>query len=234
MAKLTKQSVPFTQVANDVLNDKKLSWKAKGLFAYIFSKPHGWQFESLRIAEDSADGRDATRAGIKELEAKGYLVRVKKPSGRIEYFIKYSDEIANDGKPVIATDGISVGRESRPLSNTDKESNKEKIRLFRPPAGGIKTEGKKINDLIDLFSEVNYNHEKLFGIPAERSAMDRLVLKIGYEKCVGAIKILAKTNASKFAPTITKPTELERKFNHLVAFVQKQKGLVENKMGVAI
>ena len=37
--KLVKQNVPFTMVANEVLKDPKLSFKAKGLYAYLFSKP---------------------------------------------------------------------------------------------------------------------------------------------------------------------------------------------------
>lgn len=35
MAKLQKQKIPFTQVANEVLNDKKLSFKAKGIFCIL-------------------------------------------------------------------------------------------------------------------------------------------------------------------------------------------------------
>lgn len=52
----------FTTVPNSVLNDPRLSWKSKGLWAYIQSKPDGWDFSSERIAKDSADGVESVRS----------------------------------------------------------------------------------------------------------------------------------------------------------------------------
>lgn len=53
---------------NEVLNNKNLSWKAKGLYGYIQSKPEDWDFAVNRITEDAKDGRDGTANGLKELE----------------------------------------------------------------------------------------------------------------------------------------------------------------------
>lgn len=55
---------------NALLNQSDISLKAKGLFAYIQSKPDGWDFSSERIANDHTDGRDGIRSALKELEAK--------------------------------------------------------------------------------------------------------------------------------------------------------------------
>lgn len=90
---LTKQSfykhnIPFTQVANEVICSKKLSFKAKGLCAYLMSKPQGWNFSADRIANESNDGRKAVLKGLKELEDVGYLYRVKMPNGRVDYHLK--------------------------------------------------------------------------------------------------------------------------------------------------
>ena len=41
---LKKQVVPFTQVSNNLINDKNLSLKSKGLYVFMFSKPQGWNF----------------------------------------------------------------------------------------------------------------------------------------------------------------------------------------------
>ena len=62
---------------NEILNNKNLSFKAKGLFAYIQSKPDGWDFSAARIANDSNDGVDSVTSGLKELEENGYLIRRK-------------------------------------------------------------------------------------------------------------------------------------------------------------
>lgn len=69
MSKLRVQN-RFGVVPNDLLNDKTISLKAKGLFAYIQSKPDDWDFSSERIALDHTDGRDSVRSAIIELEKK--------------------------------------------------------------------------------------------------------------------------------------------------------------------
>jgi len=60
MAKITVEG-RFTIVPNELINDKSVSFKAKGLYAYIHSKPNGWEFSSERIAQESSDGRDSVR-----------------------------------------------------------------------------------------------------------------------------------------------------------------------------
>lgn len=84
-----KDKIPFTQVANGVLQDSQLSAKAKGLYAYLYSKPDGWDFALDRIVLEMADGRDSIYSGILELENNGYLSRKKQSDGRTVYFIHF-------------------------------------------------------------------------------------------------------------------------------------------------
>lgn len=67
----------FGVVPNDLLNDKNISFKAKGIYAYIQSKPDGWNFSVERISWDSNEGEASVRSGILELEKAGYLFRKK-------------------------------------------------------------------------------------------------------------------------------------------------------------
>ncbi len=94
MAKLTRDNIPFTQVANEVLNDKRLSFRTKGIYAYMFSKPDDWDFSAERIMKDSneSEGRKSILASIKELKEAGWLISKKKPSGRVEYYLNSSSE----------------------------------------------------------------------------------------------------------------------------------------------
>lgn len=100
-----KIEVPFTQVANSILNDKKLSFKAKGVFAYIYSKPDGWDFSSYRISKDSTDGCDAIGTAVKELTNAGYLRTEKLNTGRVRYIITFKKK----GVPVKAEEIRDVG-----------------------------------------------------------------------------------------------------------------------------
>lgn len=124
VAKLTKENIPFTQVANVVITSPTISFKAKGIFSYLFSKPPGWKFSGDRISKkESKDGRKSIYAGLKELENHGYLSREKEPNGRMIYILKYSV----DEKPV-AQKGKEPKRQTAErgsISNTYTKSNKE-------------------------------------------------------------------------------------------------------------
>lgn len=75
MGRLRKKEKPFGTAPNDLLNDKNISFKAKGLFCFIDSKPDNWEFSESRIANQSKDGISSVRSGLKELIDSGYLER---------------------------------------------------------------------------------------------------------------------------------------------------------------
>lgn len=68
----------FTTVDNTVLNDTNLSWKAKGLFVYLWSQADEWEFYETEVVKHSTDGIASLKAGLKELETTGYLKRQRK------------------------------------------------------------------------------------------------------------------------------------------------------------
>lgn len=85
MERFTKYKINFTQVSNIVLNDKRLSLKAKGLYAYLFSKPDNWVFLVDVILSDIKEGRDAFYSALKELIKNGYIIkyRERKENGKL-------------------------------------------------------------------------------------------------------------------------------------------------------
>jgi predicted transcriptional regulator len=85
--KIKKENINFTQVSNELLLDKRVSAKAKGIYAYLYSRPDDWDFSVDRIANDFKDGYKAINGGIKELEELGYIAREKQTNGRNYYYI---------------------------------------------------------------------------------------------------------------------------------------------------
>lgn len=71
----------FTTVDNSVLNDTNLSWKAKGLFVYLWSQADEWDYYETEIVKHSTDGVRSMRSGIHELEENGYLTRKRERVG---------------------------------------------------------------------------------------------------------------------------------------------------------
>lgn len=66
----------FAQISNQALEDARLSYRARGLLAYMLSRPEGWTTDATRLAAGkSTEGRGAILTALKELENHGYLVR---------------------------------------------------------------------------------------------------------------------------------------------------------------
>lgn len=57
------------------LNDNRLSWKAKGIMAYMLSMPDDWVFYMDELITHSTDGKDSFKSGFKELKDNGYVER---------------------------------------------------------------------------------------------------------------------------------------------------------------
>jgi hypothetical protein len=94
----------FTQIANGLFRDSRISYRAKGLFGYISTHRNGWLVTIAALVALGPDGRDAVRAGLKELEKFGYLVRdrVRRPNGTLaETVYSITDRPAAwDGPPI--------------------------------------------------------------------------------------------------------------------------------------
>ena len=75
----------FTIVANSIINDDRLTFKARALLIYLLSKPDDWRTTTAHLASVGPDGIAAVKTGMKELELVGYIKRVRErhPDGRI-------------------------------------------------------------------------------------------------------------------------------------------------------
>lgn len=119
--KLTRN---FTTIPNDLLKNSELSWKAKGIHAYLLSLPETWIVRLNHLKSISTDGYDSTVAGVNELLDKKYLWRRpccgENPGGWEYYVYQYPQledpfragdsptrDIPDSGKPVSNKDRLS-------------------------------------------------------------------------------------------------------------------------------
>lgn len=177
MTKINKQSKGyFTITNNQLIRDDRLSWKARGIFTYLWSMSDGWDFRVNEVSRHAKDGRDSLRAGLKELEEYGYLKRCYKQSngGKLdgyEWILNdspatgksaensiESNEIPATGKP---GDRDNRQPENPPLSNNNLRSinlssNKGKessVRAPQPPQRGLVEE---VIDYLNLKTGKNF------------------------------------------------------------------------------
>ncbi len=75
----------FTVLPNGLLQDRRLSYTARGLLADLLSRPDGWREDGRHMADTSPQGRGTVRRALKELTDAGYyqVVRVRRPDGTI-------------------------------------------------------------------------------------------------------------------------------------------------------
>lgn len=63
----------FLMVQNVTVQDRRLSWKARGLLLYLLSMPDDWSFNQRDLINRAPDQYASLRSGLSELEELGYL-----------------------------------------------------------------------------------------------------------------------------------------------------------------
>lgn len=115
-----KRETPFVQMDKTPLQDKSLSWKAKGVLAYLLSLPDDWEVYLSEITNHAKDGKDSTRSAFDELMKAGYVTREKarkvkgKFSGYNYTVSDYPQRFNRNGKP-------DVGKSA--TTNNDNTNN---------------------------------------------------------------------------------------------------------------
>jgi hypothetical protein len=69
---ISKRENPYAQIDKRVLEDPRLTWRAKGILAYLLSKPSGWKVNVKDIWNNGLEGRNAVQECLNELNKIGY------------------------------------------------------------------------------------------------------------------------------------------------------------------
>lgn len=118
--------VPFVQVSNEILYNRELSLKSKGLYAFMLSKPDNWHFTTRSMATQLKESRRAVMSAINELKEFGLLEYKYLPSGGGEYIIYASVTKRDHGNETHRIRNASDTKRDR-ISNNNIPSNKEII-----------------------------------------------------------------------------------------------------------
>ena len=75
----------FARIDNDVLQSKDLSFRARGVLAYVLSMPADWRHSAESLSSQSGEGLHAVRAALRELRNGGYarLETIRGAGGKI-------------------------------------------------------------------------------------------------------------------------------------------------------
>jgi hypothetical protein len=165
------------------------------------------------------------QSGLERLEERRYIVRryadkERKIRTEIQGLIHFKKVPTNEGT-VPSNEGTLPTNEGTGVPTNEYQSNKsinnKSISISPAPSAG-----KDVQELIDLFKQVNPTYERFFKNTTQRGAIQRMLQKFGREKLEQIIRVLPKTNAERYAPTITTPYELERDLGRLSAYFKRQ------------
>lgn len=122
----------YTVMSNYHLQDKNLSYRAKGLLSCMLSLPDDWNYSVRGLASISKEGIKAINSMLKELEENYYLKRERKQenNGRFYYeYIIYETPYTQKGitDKGATLDGTQIN------TNIINNNNKDKIdKAFNP------------------------------------------------------------------------------------------------------
>lgn len=189
----------WTTIPNDVLEDERLTWEARGLLAFLLSKPDTWNVNREHLATQAPNGVRSVRTILSALEAAGYLVRrrTKGDGGRIVWECLVYDQPQTQPGTIGAlptggrsadgscTGGPSAGGERAALVRTDlpstEEAKTEEEPAPAPPARATETDPvkKQAHRLAVLAFEQDPKPVTRGGFPAVMARLEES-LRAGY------------------------------------------------------
>nr|DAU77684.1 MAG TPA: Dna polymerase B [Caudoviricetes sp.] len=185
MGKLSKKFVThFTTIPNSIAQNDQLSWKARGIFLYLASKPSDWQFYEIEVARHSIDGRDALRTGLKELENNGYLKRYRKRNekGQVVDSEWILSDVPMSDEPVLNEPMYENPTQVNPtIQNkdlTNKDNTKErntKYSLAEPDNSSKKADNsKQVKAIVQFLNEKTGSHYRASSAKTKKLIHTRL------------------------------------------------------------
>jgi hypothetical protein len=113
---------PFVMIDRRVIENPKLSWKAKGLLAYLLSRPDNWVVRFGDLVKRAPDGAHTIRQAMKELKTAGHVkVTTERDGGRITRWIYEVFEAPPvSTSPDVENQQVEILQvENLPFNNTD-------------------------------------------------------------------------------------------------------------------
>ena len=195
----SKTDDPYARISRGLLQDHNLSYEARGLAAYLLSKPTDWEIEVADLIKQSPDGRDKVYRILKELSQFGYLQKrqARTDGGKleqVEYVLFESPALTASG---FAVYGLTASGKSdttykrkeqtKELTNERKDS---KASASPSPRGASGLESKKSLEKKPMEPEkathvnplLNYLEAKIGKLPdrAAQAGALRWLLEAGY------------------------------------------------------
>ena len=155
---IRQKSKQYVTISNEVMRDKDLSLKAKGLYALVMSLPDDWDFTLKGICAISKENYTAVNSAIKELIDAGYCTREQaKADGRFTGY-DYIFYDSKNGSPCLGflnTENRNQYNINNSLNNninpTINNKTNNNIKCVSDETHDTQEEGLTFNDFYKLY-----------------------------------------------------------------------------------
>lgn len=201
----SKRKSGYTVMSNKGLTDERLSWKARGLLAYLLSKPDDWSISERQLADAGPDGRAAVQSALAELEGHHYVKREKTRDkrGHILWVSTISDEPWSDFP---TTDNPTAGKPSAGSPSADEPSagNRTIINTDLPITEQTNPEQQSVADATAVAPPAPSLAEqfRLFHSELKNAKNRPEVLRRAYLACHGDIDVPTHGRLGTFASRV--------------------------------
>ncbi|HDX9667860.1 TPA: DnaD domain protein [Bacillus cereus] len=180
-----KKDTNYSVIHNTPLRDENLSWRAKGLLAYMLSLPDDWTFHATELSQHAKDGKETTANTLKELKKAGYLKRypVQDPeTGKISHWetaVYEVPTIEGENHPLEKPpSGITTDWKTMRMENQSMEKppllNTNDLLCTEIPSTNLTNDDVDKHPLIDEEFQKSYNYLLQNNIPLSETAMQDL------------------------------------------------------------
>ena len=127
-------NVPFAQIANQVLRDTRLTYRARGILAMVLSNVGEWEASrTWLVSMGAGEGRQAVQTALNELTELGYreVVKERQPNGQFKTVVLWFHfPQGQEGKEPVTRPPVTrppvpptVGWPDRPKTRPSKEEH---------------------------------------------------------------------------------------------------------------
>lgn len=132
----------YAIIANEPIEDRRISWEALGVLTYLLSKPDDWETHPRQLAGYREGGRDRMRRILSELRTVGYLDLIRERDSKTGHVKgSYYEVIETPGdhrepeNPTVGLSGSRISRQSAqptvgkagPLVSTDVDVDTDSV-----------------------------------------------------------------------------------------------------------
>lgn len=206
-----KHEKNYVVLQKEILENPKISLKAKGLWAFCMAKPDDWEFHVTQLADSLLEAKDALMTGIKELIKFGYMVKIqnKRTNGQwdeVDYEIFETSRGLKECLPQ-----LDLPLADRPVADNpplpsikEKELKKEYTNHQHPPTSLNEKE-------TDDDEKNNFKDESDFEYTLRNGSKASISVSVIFRSMVGLPysnnQILEAINKARNAGTISDPVE---------------------------